>query len=148
MSAITVLWKRSFNQAAFVSVNTSLPLFFIIWECLFTQNSSETLSHAITEKRIGCSKTIHTHGRFISNPEGSFTFTHLAFCVSPLSKRVSVCVYQVACSYQRPRYSSLSLRCSISPSASPGWPRPALYLWCWLSQSHSAAVLVVKEAGW
>ncbi len=37
VSAITVLWKRSFNQAAFVSVNTSLPLFFIIWESVYTE---------------------------------------------------------------------------------------------------------------
>lgn len=40
---------------------------------VFTQNSSETLSHALTEKRFGYSKTIHTHCLFISNPEGSCT---------------------------------------------------------------------------
>lgn len=76
MSAISVIRKKalnSLNRAAFVSVNVSLPLFFTSLECLFTQNSSETLSHALTEKRFGYSKTIHTHCLFISNPEGSCT---------------------------------------------------------------------------
>lgn len=74
--AISVIRKRalnSLNRAVFVSVNVSLPLFFTSLECLFTQNSSETLSHALTEKRFGYSKTIHTHCLIISNPEGSCT---------------------------------------------------------------------------
>lgn len=141
-SAIRIRALNSLNQAAFVSVNVSLPLFFTSLECLFTQNSSETLSHALTEKRFGYSKTIHTHCLFISNPEASCTLDPAGLL------RVTPSKYRVACSYQRPRYSSLSLRCSISPSASVGWPRPVLSLWCWVSQSHSAAVLVVEEAGW
>ncbi len=93
VSAITVLWKRSFNHAAFVSVNTSLPLFFTILACLLTQNSSETLGHTFTEKLISCSKTIHTHSHFISNPEESFTFHPSGLlCVTSVKVCVSVCI--------------------------------------------------------
>lgn len=109
--------------------------------CLHRTLLRHSVTHLLRNDSAIPKQSTPTAFSYLTRKEPSL-LTQQVFSMSPLSK------YRVACSYQRPRYSSLSLRCSISPSASLGWPRPALYLWCWVSQSHSAAVLVVEEAGW